>query len=1669
MSTQHPLRTPQNKKPNAKITLKPSSGTPAQPNTGGKKPVAPSAPSTLSTPPAVAPGNASSQYQQIQHDEIEVLKSVYMEDFKSIERPGAWNKTDNEFKIRIKAPSNPNYWCILTVLMTATYPKTLPSLSLTTSENIRPQGLAQLQDVIKRLPSQLVGQEMIYEITLGLQDILEDLAQTRLQDENKPSLDQERAFKALSEQKRAEQAKAELQQQREQRAKEEQLKLEKEIDDELRRRRDQAKEESRQKRRLSTLLADEDTSVTDSENSVLFDRPIKLTSEGGEPIVFRRVCGVMKTAEDHHTTVYPVRPALSTQDSKNVLLSLKQIELPGGSMDHEDGKAKVRRLEQELDALRSLRHENIATLYESKVARGTDIKKAWRLCILTEHVPGYSLRQLLKTVRCVDFEIARSWISSLILALDNAHRNGFAHGAIHPGNIHLSESPAKDIAEPKFTDFGFTPQLNEIIGRPNFDASRSPQWVPPETAQLSLFNTKIQRKADMWNIGVVTLQMILGLNVVQEYESPQKALYGADLPESLVDFLESLFKTDPKRRPTPFDLTRAEFLRGTVDNKERITPRHTPSNSNIRHSSRGRRNSVVEVTGMATGTSRYATDFEELALMGKGGYGKVVKARNRLDRCEYAIKQITQTSGAKLTEILSEVVLLSRLNHRYVVRYFATWLENTNDAHGRGAVFDESDSDDETESENAVFTENSESGTATDDDDDTAGNLTEDQGDEIEASDSVNIEFGHSTSGLDFISHSAGYHSSQYEYDSEDDDSEGEDSNDEDTESSQSKRVAKAKVLRKSPNSEKKRAKVTLYIQMSLAEKKTLRNSIDLGDITLESSWKLLKQVLEGLAHIHSLGIIHRDLKPENIFIDSSGDPKLGDFGLATLQDSRIRTDKSAVETPTTESELTRDVGTFFYVAPELLSNNSFGSYNEKVDMYSLGIIFFEMIYMMGSKMERSEVLSKLRQPDIVFPENFWTESRTAHGKIVKTLLDHNPAKRPTSSELLHSEKLPFIVEDMNFQYTLGNLKDPSTPYHRQVLETLFTQTTKAYKNFVYDAESKRALTKHDSLLLSLVESNLLTVFKCHGAIKVERPLLLPSYKNLYYPKRAVVQLMHSNGTLVQLPYDLTLSHARLLAEEKPPASKTFAFGMVYRESQRGGQPQSSGEVDFDIVSNSPVNFYRKEAEVISVVDQVIDQFPCFRGSLFYFEVNHWDILEAIMEFCRIDAPVRPAAKEVLSKLHYHDWTWSKIRVELVTLGVLPTSLDDLERFDWHDEPDKALSRLRGLFGKTPYMSRLAPVVDYLHSVISFAAQLGVHRKAYISPLSTYNEAFYRGGLMFRCVADNKKRDTFAVGGRYDALIKEHLPQIKGKARGKLHDDDEGAVHAVGCALPWERILNSMRKFNRNLVRANRNHAEEDETPVCGPWTTRRCDVIVAAFDEASLYAAGLPLLVELWTHNIQADLGENITGQEALAHEYREDGATWIVTVKKGAIGERILKIRNLHTLQEVEVPNSYFITWLANDLAERRRKEASVDPLLPTHAPKANGTLKSRDPSSTTDMDVRLVIPERKAARKMNRTGIVEGARRNCAETAELYLKRPIAVVDIEEQFLEQIKSMGLQNTEGWKKMLQSVQAQDRKYMLEIQGLLQKLKSEGNKECWIFSTRKGNQQEGNGGIVHL
>jgi translation initiation factor 2-alpha kinase 4 len=147
---------------------------------------------------------------------------------------------------------------------------------------------------------------------------------------------------------------------------------------------------------------------------------------------------------------------------------------------------------------------------------------------------------------------------------------------------------------------------------------------------------------------------------------------------------------------------------------------------------------------------------------------------------------------------------------------------------------------------------------------------------------------------------------------------------------------------------------------MEFCEKQTLRDLIRRGLCNEpEEYWRLFRQMLEGLAHIHGLGIIHRDLKPDNIFIDVAKIPKIGDFGLATS--GQYQRSDNKVSAGIQDGDMTRSVGTALYVAPELSSNIS-ASYDTKVDMYSMGIIFFEMCFPLATAMERDKTIRTLRE-----------------------------------------------------------------------------------------------------------------------------------------------------------------------------------------------------------------------------------------------------------------------------------------------------------------------------------------------------------------------------------------------------------------------------------------------------------------------------------------------------------------------------------------------------------------------------------------------------------------------------------------------------------------------------------------------------------------------------------
>ncbi|XP_033754468.1 eukaryotic translation initiation factor 2-alpha kinase 1-like [Pecten maximus] len=174
---------------------------------------------------------------------------------------------------------------------------------------------------------------------------------------------------------------------------------------------------------------------------------------------------------------------------------------------------------------------------------------------------------------------------------------------------------------------------------------------------------------------------------------------------------------------------------------------------------------------------------------------------------------------------------------------------------------------------------------------------------------------------------------------------------------------------------------------------------------------KIFKQILKGVDFIHSQGLIHRDLKPKNIFINEpENHVKIGDFGLAK-DDLLSSSDDSFLLTPTPDStddiswtDHTSGVGTRTYASPEQLKGHT---YNNKCDMYSLGVLLYEICNKFDTDMEKSRHLVSLRDGHL--DEDFM-DNCPSQASAVRKLTSAIPHHRPTAKELLQSEL--FLTKD---------------------------------------------------------------------------------------------------------------------------------------------------------------------------------------------------------------------------------------------------------------------------------------------------------------------------------------------------------------------------------------------------------------------------------------------------------------------------------------------------------------------------------------------------------------------------------------------------------------------------------------------------------------------------------
>lgn len=160
--------------------------------------------------------------------------------------------------------------------------------------------------------------------------------------------------------------------------------------------------------------------------------------------------------------------------------------------------------------------------------------------------------------------------------------------------------------------------------------------------------------------------------------------------------------------------------------------------------------------------------------------------------------------------------------------------------------------------------------------------------------------------------------------------------------------------------------------------------------------WKMAIQILLGLIELNKLKIMHRDIKPANLFLNKKHILKIGDFNI-----SKILNKKNYSNT---------QIGTPYYLAPEIWKKNN---YNENCDIFSFGIILYELLFLKHPFLAKSklELKNKMLTKKVKVPKN-------EMGFIISKCLNVNPGNRPNAKTLLSN----FVFQSKISKYSLDVL-----------------------------------------------------------------------------------------------------------------------------------------------------------------------------------------------------------------------------------------------------------------------------------------------------------------------------------------------------------------------------------------------------------------------------------------------------------------------------------------------------------------------------------------------------------------------------------------------------------------------------------------------------------------------
>ena len=187
-----------------------------------------------------------------------------------------------------------------------------------------------------------------------------------------------------------------------------------------------------------------------------------------------------------------------------------------------------------------------------------------------------------------------------------------------------------------------------------------------------------------------------------------------------------------------------------------------------------------------------------------------------------------------------------------------------------------------------------------------------------------------------------------------------------------------------------KKSANNIYLFQELCDKGSLEDVLNNRKKLPEAEvLVIVKQIIKGYKYLHDHKIIHRDLKPANILIKDEV-YKIADFGFAKYY-------QEGSELDTIHQSL---VGSPIYMCPEILNGHS---YSTKSDVWSTGIIIYQMLY--GKTPHRAssleELVMKVNKKVIRFPQKLNNEELQ---KLLDRMLQHEAKDRISWKEIFEHE-----------------------------------------------------------------------------------------------------------------------------------------------------------------------------------------------------------------------------------------------------------------------------------------------------------------------------------------------------------------------------------------------------------------------------------------------------------------------------------------------------------------------------------------------------------------------------------------------------------------------------------------------------------------------------------------